>query len=355
MSQTLVTHPIDLAPRPAVARSGPLQPLCHVVRRCKAACDLAIADIAASAGRLVPMSKEFADGYASQAQKAGLQRLYSTTVASALDKMHEAGAIVHQQVDAANQAIAETRSRVESCQTVFQDTAASMDKLAAQNGQAAEKVTQLSTRSADIGRIIDVIKAIADQTNLLALNAAIEAARAGEQGRGFAVVAGEVRNLADRTQCSTLQVQEVIEAIRQDTEQAVETMSEGWCLANRTQRLATESGQELSGIEQMVEEISGNAAEILQAMEQQKATALASQSAVDALVNLDSKALQDQAPAVSVEDLAKLGAALRMKLDWFIVSGDGWNERLRKERRSSVAPAQPASNSPQSSNDVTLF
>lgn len=356
MSHTLVAHPIDLTPRPAVDRSGPLQPLCHVVSQFKATCDLAIADIAASAGRLVPMSKELADGYSSQAQKVGMQKLYSQTVASALDKMHEAGTVVYQQVDAANHAITEAQARVKTCQTVFQDTVSSMDKLTAQNGQAAEKVTQLSTRSADIGRIIDVIKAIADQTNLLALNAAIEAARAGAQGRGFAVVADEVRNLADRTQRSTLEVQNVIEAIQQDTAHVAETMAEGRRLADRTQQLATESGRELSSIEQMVEEISGNAAEILQAMEQQKATALTSQSAVDALINLDSKALQDhQAPSVSVDDLTKLGDALRTKLDRFILSQNGWNESLRKEQRSTETPASPATNSQQSSSDVTLF
>ncbi len=74
-------------------------------------------------------------------------------------------------------------------------------------------IEELRRQAAKIGDVTKTVSDVSDQTNLLALNAAIEAARAGDQGRGFAVVADEVRALAEASEKSAGDVQNLAENI----------------------------------------------------------------------------------------------------------------------------------------------
>lgn len=71
-----------------------------------------------------------------------------------------------------------------------------------------------------------LIASIAEETNLLSLNASIEAARAGEQGRGFAVVASQIQKLAEQSNESARQIDDITSALIQDSTKAVETMQQ---------------------------------------------------------------------------------------------------------------------------------
>lgn len=110
----------------------------------------------------------------------------------------------------------------------IQDSAAeasSVAEEAVELGQNTDAtMRKLSTSSVDIGNVIKLINSIAEQTNLLALNATIEAARAGDAGKGFAVVANEVKELAKETNKATEEIQSRIDAIRGETDQAVDAI-----------------------------------------------------------------------------------------------------------------------------------
>jgi methyl-accepting chemotaxis protein len=87
-------------------------------------------------------------------------------------------------------------------------------------------VSKLGASSTEIGNVVKVITQIAEQTNLLALNATIEAARAGDAGKGFAVVAGEVKELAQETARATRDISDRVDAIQNDTAEAVSAIGE---------------------------------------------------------------------------------------------------------------------------------
>lgn len=85
-------------------------------------------------------------------------------------------------------------------------------------------IKELAKQIMQITTFTDTITAIAEQTNLLALNASIEAARAGEHGRGFAVVADEIRKLAEESDSSAREIQELTSKISKDTKQVSVTV-----------------------------------------------------------------------------------------------------------------------------------
>ncbi|RRD09170.1 methyl-accepting chemotaxis protein [Pseudomonas syringae] len=124
-------------------------------------------------------------------------------------------------------------SEVANGNSLVEGTTTAIEQLAATLTETTSTVEQVSRHGEQIETVIEVINSIASQTNLLALNAAIEAARAGEHGRGFAVVADEVRSLANRTQLSTQEIQNMISTLQGGTETAAQNMRDSCELVNR--------------------------------------------------------------------------------------------------------------------------
>ena len=91
----------------------------------------------------------------------------------------------------------------------------------------AHTILTLNDWIARIGDITSSVHDTARQLRLISLNASIEASNAGDAGKGFGVVAVEVKQLAERSQQSTITVQNILEEIRRATDRAVMATEEG--------------------------------------------------------------------------------------------------------------------------------
>lgn len=153
--------------------------------------------------------------------------------------------------------IEHTNSQVESLTSTAnlmressEEAAATLKELDNINQQAIASIdviyeqTNITNISAlKIKEATTLISSIAEETNLLSLNASIEAARAGEAGRGFAVVASQIQKLADQSNESANQIDQIIHALIEDSEKAVKTMDEVKTIMNLQSENVHKTGQ----------------------------------------------------------------------------------------------------------------
>ena len=199
-------------------------------------------------------------------------------------------------------------------------TIKTINELAGDVENSAMILENLKGDSENISAVLDVIKNIADQTNLLALNAAIEAARAGEQGRGFAVVADEVRTLAQRTQNSTSEIENLISALQKGAESAVNAMEQNRTKAAETVEQAAQAGEFLESITQGVSTILDMNSQIAVSSEEQAAVA---QEINRSIVSIQSISDETSVGATQTSESSKevtiLGTRLRNLVEQFRV------------------------------------
>ncbi|MDB6141688.1 MAG: trg 1 [Pseudomonas sp.] len=264
-----------------------------------------VTQIASSAEQLSAVTEQTNVGVNTQKEE-------TDQVATAMNQMTATVMEVARNAEEASMAASQADQQAREGDQVVSEAIAQIEQLAAEVGNSTLAMNQLKLESDKIGSVLDVIKSVSQQTNLLALNAAIEAARAGEAGRGFAVVADEVRSLAQRTQQSTEEIEELIAALQNGTQQVAATLDNSRTLTDNSVELSRRAGSSLEHITRTVSTI--------QSMNQQIATAGEQQSAVAeeitrSVLNVrdiseQTAAASEQTAASSIE-LARLGSQLQ--------------------------------------------
>jgi methyl-accepting chemotaxis protein len=272
-----------------------------------------VTQIASAAEELSAVTEQTSAGVNSQ-------KVETDQVATAMHEMTATVQEVARNAEEASEAAVAADQQAREGDRVVNEAIAQIERLASEVGHSTEAMNELKRESDKIGSVLDVIKSVAQQTNLLALNAAIEAARAGEAGRGFAVVADEVRSLAQRTQKSTEEIEQLIEGLQSGTQQVATIMDNSRELTVSSVDLTRRAGDSLENITKTVSAI--------QAMNQQIAAAAEEQSATAEEINrsiLNVRDVSEQTSAASEEtaassvELARLGNHLQVLVSKFKV------------------------------------
>ncbi|VVO76877.1 Methyl-accepting chemotaxis protein CtpH [Pseudomonas fluorescens] len=194
-------------------------------------------------------------------------------VATAMNEMSATAQEVARHAADAARAADDADQSAQQGEKVMQSTIHSITLMRSEIANTATVIRRLEADSGRIGKVLEVIRGIAEQTNLLALNAAIEAARAGEAGRGFAVVADEVRNLAQRTAESIIEINQIIQSVQTGAVDAAQAIDSGQTRSDESVEQVTQAGAMLERITHAVEAIRDMNRQIATAAEEQTSVA----------------------------------------------------------------------------------
>lgn len=186
--------------------------------------------------RLASATAELSSGIAEASSASEELRKASEQISVGAEEASAAAQQTMRSMSVATELLREMKTRADGSATLTQslsdliattgnEVTASLGSIvrASERQEASVKmVEELDRQASAIGEVVKAVARIADETNLLALNAAIEAARAGQHGKGFAVVADEVRTLAETSEKSARDIQELIVRVQEDVKQVAE-------------------------------------------------------------------------------------------------------------------------------------
>ena len=153
------------------------------------------------------------------------------------------------------QYVSEIYNALEQAVAATQQLSASSQQLAATSQETANAARTAAGEVKNTTEILDIIRRVSQQSNLLGLNAAIEAARAGEAGRGFSVVAEEVRKLADESNKSAHDINDMLIKFRNSVELVLKNVDQSDEITQEQAKATQEIAAMLEGVRRISQKL----------------------------------------------------------------------------------------------------
>ncbi|WP_438311634.1 methyl-accepting chemotaxis protein [Sporosarcina sp. FA9] len=220
-------------------------------------------ELAASAEETNRVTDQIVDSIHSISDSSEIQSIMAKETEETVQNMAKRLYDIQNNMEQVRKAADQSFEKVQRGKEELGNSSKKMGEIQIKTSQASSSIHQLGKKSNEIGNIVELIADISAQTNLLALNAAIEAARAGEHGKGFAVVASEVRKLAEESNRSAAQINQLVLDIQGDIKRSVQMMDEGEQTVQEGIESLHFTGEEFEQIEQSTLEIVKEAKQVL--------------------------------------------------------------------------------------------
>ena len=221
-----------------------------------------VAEMRDAAVALETTSEEVFDGATRQLEHSRAQAASAADTERTVDALRERFARAQSNAQAVLDVAASSATSSREGEESIAQAVRAVSDLGEQIDANTRTLQDLVERTRHVGRIIDAVRDLSAESKMLALNAAIVSSKSGTAGTGFTVIAHEVRALADRSQHSTAQVQEILAEIVRGIERATSVVEEGRRRAESGRAVAGHAGEAIRRLADAITRSSRAATEI---------------------------------------------------------------------------------------------